>query len=83
MKHELKLWPQYFEQVFIGEKTFEVRKNDRDYGSGDTVILKEWCPEKNDYTGRKLSFDIGFVLLGGQHGLEENWCVFSLINPHQ
>ena len=27
MIHELKIWNEYFEEVFTGYKTFEVRKN--------------------------------------------------------
>jgi len=27
MIHELKIWNEYFEEVFMGHKTFEVRKN--------------------------------------------------------
>jgi hypothetical protein len=46
MQHELKIWPQYFEPVAQGLKTFEVRKNDRAYQAGDTVVLREWNPEE-------------------------------------
>ena len=45
MKHELKIWPQYFQAVLTGEKTFELRINDRGFQKGDLVILKEWDPE--------------------------------------
>jgi len=38
--HELKCWPTYFDAVARGEKTFEVRKNDRFFQQGDTVVLK-------------------------------------------
>lgn len=41
MVHELKTWNEYFEAVFMGHKTFEVRKNDRDFKKGDTLILKD------------------------------------------
>ena len=41
MIHELKIWNEYFEEVFMGYKTFEVRKNDRDFKKGDTLILKK------------------------------------------
>lgn len=44
MKHELKIWPQYYCRVADGTKTFEVRKNDRGFQPGDTVILREWNP---------------------------------------
>jgi len=61
MKHELKILPQYFCRVSDGSKTFEVRKNDRGFQQGDTVVLKEWSDEIG-YTGKCLSFTIGCVL---------------------
>lgn len=44
MKHDLKIWPQFFCRVADGSKTFEVRKNDRGFQPGDIVILREWDP---------------------------------------
>lgn len=44
MKHELKIWPQYFSRVIDGSKTFEVRKNDRGFQPGDEVVLREYDP---------------------------------------
>jgi hypothetical protein len=44
MKHELKIWPQYFCRVEDGSKTFEVRKNDRGFQPGDVVVLREYDP---------------------------------------
>lgn len=40
MTHELKTLPPFFEKVVSGEKTFEVRVNDRDYQAGDFLLLK-------------------------------------------
>lgn len=52
--HDLKTAPTYFEAVWDGSKTFEVRLDDRGYQCGDTVALREWdrtagcmCPEKS------------------------------------
>ena len=36
--HKLKTWPSYFQRVWTGEKTFEVRLDDRGYQKGDEVV---------------------------------------------
>ena len=40
--HELKILPEYYDAVRLGDKRFEIRKNDRDYHTGDILRLKEW-----------------------------------------
>ncbi len=49
-----KIWPEYFEEVASGKKTFELRLNDFEVKEGDTLVLEEWDPETKQYTGRKL-----------------------------
>jgi len=44
--HELKIWPEFYHAVLSGEKTFELRKNDRDFHVGDVLHLKEFIPCK-------------------------------------
>ena len=39
-RHNLKLNDRYFEAVVTGKKTFEIRKNDRDYHVGDILDLR-------------------------------------------
>ena len=51
-KIEKKVWPEYFQEILDGKKTFELRLNDFDIKEGDTLVLKEWNPETKDYTGR-------------------------------
>lgn len=58
---EKKVWPEYFQQILDGKKTFEVRLNDFEINEGDTLILKEWDPATKDYTGRELSRVVGYV----------------------
>lgn len=89
MKHELKIWPQYYCRVADGSKTFEVRKNDRGFQPGDTVVLREYDPEaiqysedplgydehKGNYTFSKdLNFKVGYVL-----PIDSERVVFSLL----
>lgn len=42
MTHELKILPEYYEEVKAGNKNFELRKNDRDYMVHDTIRLRAW-----------------------------------------
>ncbi|MDS1006420.1 DUF3850 domain-containing protein [Clostridium sporogenes] len=39
MKHRLKTLSKYFNAVCDGKKTFEIRKDDRNFEIGDTFIL--------------------------------------------
>lgn len=53
MIHALKILPEFFKAMAAGTKSFEVRKNDRPYHTGDYVALNdpEYCKE-------------GYVILG-------------------
>ncbi|EOV9255608.1 DUF3850 domain-containing protein [Salmonella enterica] len=51
--HDLKIHPKYFAPVAAGKKRAEVRINDRDYNAGDTLILREYDPQKG-FTGQKV-----------------------------
>lgn len=62
MIHELKTWPEYFEAVYNGLKTFEVRKDDRNFQVGDILILREWLPSRESYTGRKTYVKVTYTL---------------------
>lgn len=76
IKHTLKILPEYFEAVVSGKKTFEIRKNDRDYARGDLFMLQEWNPETG-YTGRTFIQSIGYILKDcPEYGLINGYCVF-------
>ncbi|WP_257303437.1 DUF3850 domain-containing protein [Geothrix campi] len=51
--HDLKIAPEHLAEVISGRKTFEVRRNDRDFRAGDVVYLKEWDGYK--FTGLQVS----------------------------
>lgn len=87
MKHELKIWPQYYDRVANGTKLFQIRDNDRYFQFGDTVVLREWDPEPinkseimipkgyvDDEDRPPLSFKVGYV-----HVLDSKRVVFSLL----
>lgn len=82
-EHELKTVAPYFEAVKSGAKTFEVRKDDRNFQVGDTLVLREWL---NDYgasgggyfTCRVCRHTITYKLAGGQFGIADGYCVLGL-----
>lgn len=76
MVHNLKILPMYFEEVRLGNKTFELRKNDRHYNVGDTLILKEF--DGNNYTKRELTREITYILQGGNYGLDKDYCILGM-----
>lgn len=83
--HDLKILPIYYDLVREGRKTFEVRYNDRGFESADTVTLKEWDNLTQEYTGREMGFEIGYVFKGneliplGNSPLGSCLVVFSLL----
>lgn len=81
--HELKTLPDYFNAVLDGRKTFEIRKNDRDFAVGDTLILIEWIPQYRLPTGRQQRCEITYILEGNdeteQYGLMKGFCILSII----
>jgi uncharacterized protein YqfB (UPF0267 family) len=58
--HELKIMIPYFNQVEVGIKTFEVRRNDRDFKTGDVLHLRE-C-NLDGYTCNELLASVIYIL---------------------
>ncbi len=58
--HEVKIRPEYYDPVLKGQKTFEIRYDDRGYSVGDSLLLKEW--DESGYSGRQSLYDIVYML---------------------
>jgi len=56
-----KIHPGYFEAVASGKKKYELRLNDFEVNEGDVLILEEWDPETQAYTGRKTEKKVTYV----------------------
>ena len=56
-----KIWPEYFEVVVSGKKKYELRLNDFEINQGDVLVLEEWDPATNDYTGRTVEKNVTYV----------------------
>jgi hypothetical protein len=76
MHHTLKTWTEPFEFVWDGRKTYEIRKNDRDFNVGDIVKLAEWDREKEEFTGRYIRGPITYPT-SGAWGIPDELIVFS------
>ena len=77
MKHFLKTYPRYYEDVVAGKKRFEVRQDDRGFQVGDSLLLQEYDPSKG-YTGRRMEVDVVYKLPGGAFGILPNFCVLGI-----
>ena len=85
MTHRLKIQRQWADAKLAGEKTFEIRKDDRGFQKGDTVrylvvdpkTAEPWKDE--DGKPHKLEsceFLITYVI-SDKAGLEPGFCVFA------
>ena len=75
--HTLKTWPTEYADMKSGLKTFEIRKNDRDFQVGDILVLQEYNPETEKYTGEMHSYKITYMIQG-QFGLPDDMCVMGV-----
>ena len=75
--HFLKILPKWFEDVKSGKKKFEIRRNDRNFETGDILVLQEY--EKGKYTGREIQKEIEYIYIGnGLYGLSEDFCILGI-----
>ena len=89
-EHILKTWPEPFEAIIEGKKTFEFRKDDREFEVGDTLVLKEWeldasINEPLDYfyfTGREHRCFVTYLLRGPAFGIPVGYVIMSIDRYH-
>jgi len=76
--HDLKCWPEFFHAIKQGRKSFDLRKNDRQFQVGDILLLREWIPQTEVYTGDKLQREVIYILRGPFGGIAADYCVMAL-----
>ena len=84
--HTLKTDPDVFDAVASGEKTFEIRWNDRGYQVGDVLFLRktrytgaqmiEGLPL--EYIGDPIRATVTYVLQGPVYGLAHGWVIMGI-----
>lgn len=77
--HHLKCVDPYFTDVWEGRKTFEIRRNDRDYQIGDVVILQRYDPRLSTWLSGVIVAKVGYVLEHAEaFGVAKGYVVLSL-----
>lgn len=76
--HHLKCDPAPFEKVASGVKTYEIRKFDRDFMTGDVLVLAEFDRETGRYSGKKVRAKIVTMTVPGSYELPENVGVLGI-----
>lgn len=79
MIHTIKTWPGPFRAIESGEKRHEIRKDDRGYQVGDTLMLHEWDPRECEYTGATSTVTVTYKTEGGERGPPPGLCVLSIL----
>ncbi|EKT3957672.1 DUF3850 domain-containing protein [Flavobacterium psychrophilum] len=80
MTHELKIVPEYFKDAMLGLKKFEIRFNDRNYQVGDTLILNEFNPKTERYTGEQVTRKVDYIL-DNVNGLQADYVILQISKP--
>ena len=78
MHHDLKSREPHFTNVCLGIKPMEVRRDDRDFQTNDTVTYHQFVD--GEMTGRKVGpFVIGLVIrhCDFPDGIQPGFCVYS------
>lgn len=79
MTHALKTSPTYFQAVVKGEKTFEVRKSDRNFKEGDDLLLQEYDEVTGKFSGEEWKGKITFMLSDMTGYVKKGYVTFSII----
>lgn len=73
--HLLKIKDEYYKEVLNGSKSFEIRKNDRDFKTGDHIRFTDL-----DCNPRPGEWRITYVLKDcPQYGLKDGYAILSIV----
>lgn len=77
--HTLKCWPESFEAIVSGTKTFDLRKQDRPFDAGDFLMLREYNSNDDQYTNRWAMVEVTYI---DYHislpGLAKGYCAMAI-----
>lgn len=79
MIHEIKIHEKYADRIITGEKTFEVRINDRDYQVGDLIRFRQVLTDHGSIP-HAITHNVYAItyMLQSIAGIEPGYCVFGI-----
>lgn len=80
IEHHIKIQKQFADAVMSGEKTWEIRINDRGYQKGDLIrfrVVDEYISNISHPLNDKV-YEITYVFAPSGWGLCEGYVVFSI-----
>lgn len=59
--HTVKSWAHFYDAIVAGKKMHDLRKDDRDYQVGDTLILQRYDNINGRYTGEECEAKVTYI----------------------
>jgi hypothetical protein len=82
--HKLKSWPKFFSPILAGDRTHDLRLNDRGFKVGDYLELHEFNDGIGQYTGAVLTVLVTHMTAESQPcavsdvALHPAYCILSI-----
>jgi hypothetical protein len=82
--HHVKSWSHFFDAIKAGHKKHDLRRDDRNYQAGDTVVLERYDNIKGIYTGEQCTAEISYITNNqfpcafSSAVLPQDYCILSL-----
>ncbi len=76
--HRIKTHPDPYLMVVLGKKTYEFRRNDRDYQVGDVLKLVLYNPRTEKEMGPFIIVRVVHVTRGPDYGVPEGFAVLGI-----
>lgn len=79
--HRLKIESRFFDALWDGSKTAEIRKNDRNFKVGDLLYFTQQvdiCVSYGLSSSRSMATQITHIVEGKEYGIRKGYAMLSL-----
>jgi hypothetical protein len=76
--HLLKTIQPYFDDISLGKKPFELRKNDRNFKLGDIILLIEYNPVSDQIIPKIIATRVTYFMGDNHAGIEQGYCILGV-----